>query len=145
MPEITIFKVSQKDIRSVVDLVKPQVNLPEVRIFKLIESRLSSETHLLLLAKIGGEAAGVLEGTILTLDSLSGAVKSGQISSLFVAPSHRRKGVARRLIEISSFWFKNNQVESVAVPVAESQGETRTILSRLGFTPGEIRYVRPLP
>ena len=138
-------KVSTKEIRLVVDLTKDVMGMNEVKVFKHLESRVTDERMLFLLAREagGGRPMGIIECTQDDEASLSGIKKRGVVRTLYVAPEFRRQGVAHSLLETASYWFKAAQVESVVVPLLDAETEpARGFLQKNGFSKGYEVYVK---
>ena len=69
-----------------------------------------------------------------------GHLRLGEIGDLYALPEHRRKGLARRLVEHAKAWCRAQGRSAVSVTIAAA-GERRHGLSqfyaRLGFAPVE--------
>ncbi len=63
----------------------------------------------------------------------------GNILNVYTAPSHRRQGIARRLMDASLDWCRQNAIAAVILH-ASDQG--RSLYEHLGFTPtNEMRLL----
>jgi len=111
--QIQMQKVGHKDIRHVIELLKDFSEINDVKIMKLLEARVASDQHLILMGKVGTESAGILECTIEQREALCGNSRIGNISTLFVKEEFRRKGVASHLMDTAKFWFKGADLEAV--------------------------------
>jgi len=70
----------------------------------------------------------------------------GEILNLGVAPAHRRRGLARALVEHIMTALSGRGVRSVYLEVRESNVGARQLYERLGFQPVGVRpgyYRRP--
>lgn len=70
----------------------------------------------------------------------------GEILNLGVAPAHRRRGLARALVEHIMMALSGRGVRSVYLEVRESNVGARQLYERLGFQPVGVRpgyYRRP--
>jgi GNAT superfamily N-acetyltransferase len=62
----------------------------------------------------------------------------GEIGDLYVLPKHRRKGLARRLVEHAKAWCRTQGCSAVSVtitPVGERRHRLSQFYARLGFAP----------
>ena len=59
--------------------------------------------------------------------------KIGVISDVFVLEERRRKGVAKKMLDVANKWFRKNKVRSVRLNVANDNLEARAAWRRLGF------------
>jgi ribosomal protein S18 acetylase RimI-like enzyme len=59
--------------------------------------------------------------------------KIGVISDVFVLEERRRKGVAKKMLDVAVKWFKKNKVRSVRLGVANDNLEARAVWRRMGF------------
>jgi GNAT superfamily N-acetyltransferase len=66
----------------------------------------------------------------------------GNILNVYTEPEHRRRGMARALMQIALDWCAANQVGAV---ILHSSPEGRALYESLGFTPtNEMRLIRPI-
>jgi GNAT superfamily N-acetyltransferase len=60
----------------------------------------------------------------------------GEIQYLFVAPSHRRRGVATALVRLLAEWFVSHDARKICIAIADdSPPEARPFYERLGAQP----------
>jgi diamine N-acetyltransferase len=69
---------------------------------------------------------------------------AGEIDSLYVRESHRRRGIAGRLITDSMDWLKRNAVKSIVVEVLSGNDEAVHLYEKFGFYP-RITRLRHIP
>ncbi len=88
---------------------------------------------------IVAEENGKIVGFMLCLLSPNVPVfkerKIGAISDVFVLEERRRKGVAKKMLDVAVKWFKKNKVRSVRLGVAHDNLEARAVWRRMGFEP----------
>jgi len=86
---------------------------------------------------IVAEEDGKVVGFMLCLLSPNTPVfkerKIGVISDVFVLEERRRKGVAKKMLDVAVKWFKKNKVRSVRLGVANDNLEARAVWRRMGF------------
>ena len=95
------------------------------------------------------EGASVVEceGAIVAYTFFRRAGSEGEILNIAVAPEHRRKGIARTLLEATLTEFVRAGVDKVFLEVRESNEEARGFYQKLGFHPigRRSRYYRNPP
>lgn len=88
---------------------------------------------------IVAEEEGRIVGFMLCMLSPNAPIfrdrKIGLISDAFVVPERRRKGVAEKMLDMGTKWFRKNKVRSVQLMVAAKNLEGRTAWRKLGFKP----------
>lgn len=57
---------------------------------------------------------------------------------VWVAPSHRGRGVGRRLVDACLEWARENHVRAVYLEVVDGEDPTRSLYGRLGFIRREV-------
>jgi ribosomal protein S18 acetylase RimI-like enzyme len=71
----------------------------------------------------------------------AGAAWRANILNVYTEPEHRRRGMARALMQIALEWCAANQIGAV-IPHASNEGSA--LYESLGFTPtNEMRLIRP--
>lgn len=105
-----------------------------------LDTSTSDERYVYLIARIGGEPAGILEGHhdygnwihLQDFDQLGEEDLGSYISSLYVKPAHRRQGVADALLErFIDEARSRGSVAVVAFPDEDDVGrEARVALNR---------------
>ncbi len=136
---VQIQKVGTKQIRQVVDLLKNVLDINEIKTFKLLEERIDSNRHLMLLAKAGSRAIGLVECSILQYNILTGGIDRGVIHTLYIDPEFQRRQIASRLIESAGFWFAGNGVDWVVVDVDVTNKELLSFFESAGFETYQIK------
>jgi aminoglycoside 6'-N-acetyltransferase I len=71
----------------------------------------------------------------------------GFIEGLYVAPNHRRKGIAKQLIDKSYEWFRSKGCKEVASDALIDNHESIAMHLALGFEEVErvVKFARQLP
>jgi GNAT superfamily N-acetyltransferase len=86
-------------------------------------------------------ALAVADGTALAVMTVSSVLyvewgRLGEIGDLYVLPAHRRRGVARLLVERAKDWCRVHGCSAVAVtitPIGEQHYRLSKFYARLGF------------
>jgi ribosomal protein S18 acetylase RimI-like enzyme len=91
---------------------------------------------LVLLATTGDEVVAYCVSSI-THDN------TGEIDSLYVRQTHRRRGIAHRLMTDSMAWLQRNNAKSIVVEVLSGNDEAVHLYEKFGFHPRvtRLRYV----
>lgn len=87
----------------------------------------------IFVADEGGEKLGCILYGFSGKDLFTGE-RFGFIYDLYVEPSHRREGVARKLVEFCIDDFKSQGCEKVRLNVFAKNAGARKLYERLGFT-----------
>ena len=139
---IVIQKVEKKEIPKVVELVMDISDTGEVKVFKYLESRISSDRHLLLLDISGKEPVGLLECSIRQLNTLLGSAKQGVLSTIYVKQSHRRQGIANKLVKTAGYWFGGSDAEMIFCDVMEEEEDLAAFLKASEFSVKSLKFQR---
>ena len=61
--------------------------------------------------------------------------KIGVISDVYVKQERRRKGLAKKMLDVAAAWFRKNKVRTVRLNVAADNLEARAAWRMIGFEP----------
>lgn len=70
---------------------------------------------------------------------------AGEVDSLFVAPGHRRRGVASALLRSALDWLRAAGAKSQRVVVLQANDEAIAFYRRFGFAPRNLELERTSP
>jgi len=143
-PVAQIWKVGPKEVPEAMELIKESFTYNEVETYDLLKEKARSERELLLLAKLGGKAIGMLEAEIQERTSIMGRKHIGVIYTVLVREEHRNKGVGRQLIDTAIIWFRVNGVTEAVAGVSENDTAGKEFFGRLEFKPYQIRMQREI-
>ena len=87
---------------------------------------------LVVLAQSAGQSIGYCTCTL-------SAEGQGEIDSLYVAPSHRRRGIGGALVKAAMAWLGSRPVKSISVEVMEGNEEAKGLYARFGFHSRTVR------
>lgn len=68
----------------------------------------------------------------------------GWLVHLYVAPEHRRKGIAEALVRAAAGWAKSEGADSLELNVLASNEPARRLYQKLGMTTTLVEYRLPL-
>jgi GNAT superfamily N-acetyltransferase len=68
----------------------------------------------------------------------------GWLGHLYVAPGHRRKGIAEALVRAAADWAKSEGAESLELNVLAANEPARRFYQKLGMTTTLVEYRLPL-
>lgn len=91
--------------------------------------RWNGERGIGFLAVEGGIGCGIV-GSMLDEDDATRAT----LVSMWTAPTHRRRGVARRLVDEVVAWARARDVAAIRLMVTSNNGPAVALYERLGFT-----------
>jgi GNAT superfamily N-acetyltransferase len=99
---------------------------------RLLEQRDDPSTRAFV-AEVDGQVVGYLLGAVIDLQSdLFEYVDTGFIADIYVDPGHRRRGIARRLVETINGWFADEGVRHVEWQAAVANADAIHFWEALG-------------
>ena len=90
-----------------------------------------------LLARSSDRAANVIAYCVCTVT----AAGDGEVDSLFVAASHRRRGIGDALMSRAMAWLAGRATQSLAVEVMACNADALRLYERYGFRPRTVRML----
>jgi len=105
-------------------------------------SQLSKKKVLLLVAEAEGEIAGYLYAAEEGRDWNMLLDACGAVHDVFVAPAHRRKGIARALMQAALAHFDARGVKQVVLSTSTKNAEGRALFESLGFRATMLEMTR---
>jgi ribosomal protein S18 acetylase RimI-like enzyme len=105
-------------------------------------SQLTKKTVVLLVAVASGEIAGYLYGAKQDRDWNMLLDACGAIHDIFVAPEHRRKGIAKALMSAGLKYFDARGIKQVVLSTSTHNAEGRALFESLGFRATMIEMTR---
>ena len=102
---------------------------------KYLEDKFDEISTKLIVAEEDGKAVGFMLCLLSPNTPVFKERKIGVISDVFVLEERRRKGVAKKMLDVAVKWFKKNKVRSVRLGVANDNLEARAVWRRMGFEP----------
>jgi len=104
-----------------------------------IASAAESDLDLPLLAKVDSDPAGLGCGKIPTANG-----EVAHVFQMWVAPTYRGMGVARRLLDEIATWAVSRNVRRLVLDVTGGESAANRLYARMEFAPvGESRPLRP--
>jgi len=95
--------------------------------------RLRDADSCLLVAESGGEYIGYLLAHADEAQPIFAQRRHATITDLYVAPQHRRKGIARRLAEGAIEFFKKRGIQHARMNVLAKNAAARAFAEKMGF------------
>lgn len=108
-------------------------------------SQLGHAEVLLLSAEVDGAVVGYLYGTMEGRDWAMLLDDHGAVHDLFVAPTVRRGGVGRALMEEARRRFEAAGLARVVLYAASSNAAGQAMFAKLGFRPSMVEMTLDLP
>lgn len=97
----------------------------------------------LVLAVEDGRVVGFTYGMVKLAPEYLGGAPLGQWTHLYVAPTHRRSGVARAITEALHEWFAAKGVQACECEVVHGNLLSQDFVRSLGYGPELFRFRRP--
>ncbi len=97
----------------------------------------------LVLAVEAGRVVGFTYGMVKLAPEYLGGAPLGQWTHLYVAPDHRRSGVARAITEALHQWFSAKGVQATECEVVHGNLLSQEFVRSLGYVPELFRFRRP--
>jgi GNAT superfamily N-acetyltransferase len=107
--------------------------------------QLSNQEEATLLAFAATRAVGVLRCTISTDSSPAGAIRYAFLTSGYVVPSQRRRGVMHALLQAADAWCRTRALQEMRLQVQWENVVGNAAWDALGFAPHEVRRRRLVP
>lgn len=95
----------------------------------------------LTVAEADGEVVGFAHAAIKLAPEHLGGARIGHITHVYVAPAHRRSGIARELATSLHEWLDAKQVDSVELQVVQANEAGLAFWRSLGYRP-ELMQLR---
>ncbi len=102
-------------------------------------------SRVVYIATLNGEIAGFIEGQIRIQAQSVNPEKAGHTAHLYVAPAHRRAGLASALYSTLAAWFAEKSVQSETLEVVYNNATADAFWLSLGFKPTFLTYSKPAP
>lgn len=110
----------------------------------LCQAQLSSPMEVSLLALDGSQGVGLLRCSVSRVPRLVHPTRYGFLTSAYVAPSHRRRGVLRALLREAEAWCLARGVREIRLHCTTENSEGNATWEALGYAPAEIVRRRTL-
>lgn len=117
----------------------------DVRARELFATQLRSPTETIFLADVGGETAGVMRCVEAFGSPLLEPSRYAYISSVYVKPELRRRGVLRALIAAADRWSRERELGQMRLHNVNGSEMAEGAWAALGFAVVEQVRVRELP
>lgn len=100
-----------------------------------LEKRFSEISTKLIVAEEAGNIVGFMLCMLSPNVPIFKERKIGIIADVYVLEERRRKGVARKMLDVAVRWFRKNKARSVQLGVAHDNMEGRAVWRSIGFEP----------
>lgn len=117
----------------------------EQRARELFATQLRSRTETIFLADLGGETAGIMRCVEAVGSPLLEPARYAYISSVYVRPEVRRRGILRALVAAADAWSRERQLGQMRLHNVDGSEMAERAWSALGFGVVEQVRVRELP
>jgi ribosomal protein S18 acetylase RimI-like enzyme len=117
----------------------------ERRALRLTRAELEGEDQVMLLALHEQEVVGMLRCRIVRRTPLVAESRQAAVTTVYVAPAHRRRGVLRTLLDAADRWCRRRRLTGMRLQCALNNAVGRKAWESLGFQSAELLYLRPVP
>ncbi len=114
------------------------------RYLTYLRDDLTKEDRAVFVAIERGEPVGMITGSIHTTLPIRVLRRQGHVSSLFVMPAHRKKGLATRLVEELLKWLREKGIRDVRLAAHSDNTPALKLFGRLGFQEYAIEMAKSL-
>lgn len=122
--------------------LRPDVRRRAERLYAV---QLASPDEVIFLAELDGDVVGILRCLAAQGAPLLLPERYGYISSVYVRPAARRRGVLRALLEAAEGWCRERGLEELRLHNAVENDEANATWEAFGFRAVEVLRARPLP
>jgi ribosomal protein S18 acetylase RimI-like enzyme len=116
----------------------------ETRAAKLFAAQLTSPNEVIFLAEMAGETVGILRCIHSTGSPLLEPAQYGYVSSVYVVPKARERGVLRTLMAAADGWCRDRGLDEMRLHNAADNPLANAAWESLGFEVAELLRVRSL-
>ena len=116
----------------------------EARAAKLFAAQLTSPNEVIFLAELAGETVGILRCIHSTGSPLLEPAQYGYVSSVYVVPKARERGVLRALLAAADDWCLDRGLDEMRLHNAADNPLANAAWESLGFEVVEYLRVRSL-
>ncbi|HMN07970.1 MAG TPA: GNAT family N-acetyltransferase [Gemmatimonadaceae bacterium] len=110
----------------------------------LCEAQLATPSEVSLLALAGGDGIGLLRCAVSRAPRLVHPTRYGFLTSAYVAPAYRRRGVLRALLREAEAWCRAHGLREVRLHCTVENAEGNATWEALGYAPAEVVRRRTL-
>lgn len=115
------------------------------RTLRLTQSELETPGQVFLLATRGRDAVGMLRCRAVQRTPLVAEARQAVVTTAYVVPSERRKGVLRALVAAADRWCESNDLPAMRLQCSLTNDVGQKAWESLGFQPAEVVYLRDIP
>jgi len=115
------------------------------RALRLTRRQLASPTQVFFIAKRGQGAVGLLRCRVVRRTPLVAGTRQAMVTTAYVLPSERRRGVLRALLDAADRWCRRRHLSGMRLQCALTNDTGRRAWEALGFKPAELLYLRAVP
>ena len=115
------------------------------RAHRLTREELTAPGQVFLVALRDGETVGMLRCRVIHRSPLVADARQAIVTTVYVAPSQRKTGVLRALLESADRWCRQHRIGAMRLQCALTNDVGRKAWESLGFKPAELLYLRGVP
>ena len=108
------------------------------------ERRFDEEDAVTFVADVDGELIGYATGDLTATPPVFARGDEVNVEDVYVAPTHRREGVATALLDAVAEWARGRDADHLTLSVNAGNDDALAFYEREGFTVKRHKMVRPL-
>lgn len=115
------------------------------RALRLTRAELAAPGQVLLVAIRGREITGILRCRAVRRTPLIADARQAVVTTVYVLPAERRKGVLRALLGAADRWCRRQRLSGLRLQCALTNDVGQKAWEALGFRPAELLLIRAVP
>ncbi len=100
---------------------------------KYLKNDLESEWRKVFVATENKEIVGLITCKTYRTLYIAGYKRVGYISNVYIKKGFRRKGIAEKLINKATIWFKKRKAEKISLEIYENNSAAKYLYKKLNF------------
>tara|TARA_B100002003_G_scaffold206931_1_gene200965 strand:+ start:215 stop:676 length:462 start_codon:yes stop_codon:yes gene_type:complete len=133
---------SKKDEMEYSDSLKPLGKTIEIY-FEYFKEELKKENSVVFIAE-DKRPVGIIIATYFKPLRISRFARKGYVSNLYILKSHRKKGIGKKLLDISLKWLKENNVKYISLEIHLENKKALEFYRNLGFKDYTLKLAKKI-
>ena len=133
---------SKKDEMNYSDSLKPLSKTIDIY-FEYFKAELRKKNSAVFIA-LDKQPIGIIIATYFKPLRISKFAKKGYISNLYIKKGHRKKGVGKKLLNISLKWLKQNNVKYISLEIHLENKNALKFYRNLGFKDYTLKLAKKI-
>lgn len=113
------------------------------RALRLTRTQLGTPGQAFFVATRRDAVVGILRCRVARRTPLVADARQGVVTTAYVVPAERRRGVLRALVQAAERWCRRHRLSGMRLQCAVDNEGARRAWESMGFQPAELLYLRP--